>query len=168
MKYVLGDLLRVREFREKLARQEVLKKSVCLYQAMAEVERRNLELSRYHAWRVEKEDLLFKEVEKKIITLKQLEDLRITTSLLRENELALEQAVRDAEKARQTATQELEEARRSYEAALKNTRKIEEHKSGWLEEMLRESERSADKEMEEFHYNPDLLDSEDDDEAQAH
>jgi hypothetical protein len=150
MKYVLEDLLKVRDFRETSAGNEVKKKKGRLLHAERVVKAKEDEVSDYHSWRLEKEESMYEEVKNKQITLQDLDGLKFRVASLRENEAALENDLLEAERDRNLATEELEKAQSTYRLAVREKRKIEEHKKIWLGDMQKEEERAQDKEMEEF------------------
>jgi hypothetical protein len=150
VKYTLQELLRVREFRETSRANEMKVKKARLNDAERMVAIKKEELSEYRIWRVQKEDSLYEEVQGSYISLKDLDNLKLKVSLLREKEALLDNNLVEAEKARETVREEFQRARNAYHHAVREKRKIEEHKKIWLEEMAREEERATDKEMEEF------------------
>jgi len=165
MKYVLQDLLRVREFRETAAGSEVKKKKSRFDHAQRTVTEKEKALSDYHTWRLEKEDSLYDEIANRLVTLKDLDDLKMNIALLREKETALENDLLEAQKALNLAAEELEEAKDAFRLAIREKRKIEEHKTIWIGEAVKEEERAQDKEMEEFQKmmkNPDQMEVEND------
>jgi len=150
MKYILEDLLRIRGWREEKAQREVTKKKLALDQALQLAAARRKSLSDHVHWRLQTEDRLYREIEGKSVQLRDLEDIKLKVALMREDEAAHEKALQESEGAATTAGKALEEARSLYRLAVKETRKVEEHKKVWLAEALKGEEREAEKELEDF------------------
>lgn len=166
MKYVLDDLLRVRAFRETSRGNEMRAKKMLLAQAEGVVKKKEEELSEYRVWRVRREDDLFEEVKGRHINLKDLDDLKLMVGQMREKEALMENDVFEAESERETAEGVYKGARDAYHFAVKEKKKIEEHKKIWVKEVYREEEQARDKEMEEFQKmtgGPDMEEEDDED-----
>ena len=151
MRYVLEDLVRIRRLREDRAQREVVKRRHDVEKAFQLLVERKQQLSDYTGWRLEKEELLYGRVRNKVISLKDLDDLRAEVSFMRDQEAALAKAVQDAEAELRTAREGLERAKADYHLAVKESRKIDEHKTLWVAETNKEEEQAAEKEMEDFH-----------------
>jgi hypothetical protein len=150
MDYVLEDLLRVRIHRENTARNAVRAKKQAFENAARLVSRRKEELTEYTSWRINTENTLYGSVKNKLVSVKKLDDLKQKILLLREKETFLEKELFEAKNARQAAEKELAEARAVHKTSIREMKKIEEHKNLWMADMLKEQERSREKEMEEF------------------
>jgi len=148
--YVLEDLLRVREFKERSAAAELSARRAAYAEAVRLEEQRESELAAYRIQRLEEEAALFGNVRNQQIKVRDLDDLKIEIQLLREKEQNLQQQLEAARAARQEAGKDLEQARESYFGALREKQKIEAHKETWVEETGKEAARLEDKESEEF------------------
>jgi len=150
MKYVLEDLLKIRKIREERAQTELLKKKQALEAAIRFVEQQQQELEEFKKWRLKEEDRIYEEAKGKLMSLDDLDNLRLQITLLREEEMLKAKQVEDAKKAMREAEQAYQKAKEDYKQITKDIDKVEEHKSIWMEEALREAERIADIEMEDF------------------
>jgi len=160
MRYPLEDLLEIRRVRQDRAQNEVVRKRHETDRANRKVEDRKREAADYRRWRLRKEDELYEEIRGKIVPLGELDDLKETVSGLRRREAALEKAVEEALEELEAAREELEKARERYREAVREARKIDEHKASWMEEALKERREAQEKEMEDFQLRS--RDSEDD------
>ena len=97
MKYPLEDLLRVRNFREDNAANELTKRRRAVEAAEDLVKQRKRELEEYIQWRIQREEELYREVMQKPVQLKELDDLKQDIQLLREKESLYEERIREAE-----------------------------------------------------------------------
>lgn len=150
MKYPLEDLLRVRNFREDNAANELTKRRREVEQAEELVQQRKQELADYIQWRIKREEELYNQVMQKPVQLKDLDDLKQDIQLLREKEHLYEDRIREAEKALADARQALEDAHAQYQAAVRDRQKIDEHKDLWAQETAKINEANAEKELEDF------------------
>ncbi|WP_461833083.1 type III secretion system stalk subunit SctO [Desulfothermus sp.] len=150
MKYVLEDLLLLRERRVDAARADVKIKEKKLQEARDLIKKKKEELANYIKWRRDTEDNLYEQIKNQLVSQADLDDLRRTISILREREYAYIKAIENAKKEEKQRIKELEEARNTLKDAIKNCEKIKEHKQIWLKEKLKELERIQDLEMEEF------------------
>jgi len=163
MRYVLEDLLQVREFRRYSAENEVIGRKRRLEEAVRAVRDKEQALRDYIDWRIEREAGLFEEIRNKLVVPAALENLKQHFFLLREKELVFEKAVMEAEKARKEAVEELEKARDAYNTAVRRKQKIEEHKTRWMDAFKKEQEREQEKEMEDFRVLKSLAQGDTDD-----
>ena len=150
MKYPLEDLLRVRNFREDNAANELTRRRREVEQAEQLVQQRKKELEEYIQWRIKREEELYQEVMQKPVQLKDLDDLKQDIQLLREKEHLYEDRIREAEKALADARQALDDAHAQYQAAVRDRQKIDEHKDLWAQETAKINEANAEKELEDF------------------
>lgn len=150
MKYPLDDLLRVRKFREDERASELTARRKAVAEAEELLQRRRQELKDYVAWRIRREQELYDEVLRQQIAVKQLDDLKINIQILRENELAYQDRIKQAEKDLEAARQALAAAQAAYQKAVRDSNKIEEHKQWWAQEAAQEAEAYQEKELEDF------------------
>jgi type III secretion protein O len=151
MKYTLEDLIRVRRIRQDRAQREVIRKRHDHEIATQSMIEKQARWSDYVKWRLAKEENLYAEIEGSIVTLKDLDDLKLKVALMRDQETAYEKDVEEAAKAVEMARNDLEQARRDYRSAVKELQKLEEHKQSWLTDRHKEEEQEAERELEDFH-----------------
>lgn len=150
IKYPLQKLLRLRGVREDKAAAEVTNRKKRLAEAKMEKLRREQELEKYIRWRIEKEKELFEEIKGKEVSQKDLDNYKHEVLKLRGRQVQMEEAILEAQKHIEQCQKDLQTARDNYLAAVRERKKIEEHRSRWLEiEKLRQ-EREEEKELEEF------------------
>jgi type III secretion protein O len=157
MAYILEDLLRVRKFREDAAAAELTRCRKLVAEAEEQVELRKRELQEYVQWRLKREEEMYREVMQKPIHLNDLEDLKVSIQILRDDELKYEERIITAEKQLNEARQELEQAQAAYRQAVKDREKLEEHKEMWLEEEQKLQEAQAEKEIEDIPFKSGAL-----------
>ena len=150
MKYGLEDLLKVRKFREDSARNEVMVKKHLLDEAINLVQAKERKLREYQCWRVRTEEAMYDEIRNTFVSLKELDELKLQVSLMREKEISLEKDLMDAVNAREKANEDLAKAKEVYNRAVKEKTKIEEHREVWSAGMVREEEISQEKELEDI------------------
>lgn len=149
-KYVLEDLLYIREMREQMAKDQMSKARRHVAEMIELVKQRKKELEEYKEWRVKEEERLYEEVMNTEVKKVELDELRSKIANIRNKELDYVQAIDVARDKREEAKKALEEAKLLYKQAQLNREKIEEHKEVWMEEWKREQMRLEDIEMEEF------------------
>lgn len=150
MAYALQDLLRIRQMREQMAKDSLIKAQNYLEETIRQVEQKKKELEDFRVWRVEEEDRLYAEIMNKKIRRMDLDGLKAKLAKLEKKELEHEQAVDDAQAEREKAKEDLETARNLYNQALIGVQKIQEHKDSWMEEWKKEQEMIEEKETEDF------------------
>lgn len=150
MSYPLQDLLKIRQLRERMAQENLIKAQKDLENAFQRVIRKQKALDEFKEWRVDEEDRLYYKIHNKKIKTDGLENFRYEFAQLDEKELVHEKAVIDAEEKREEAKEALALAREHYKQAIINLEKIREHEKSWLDVWNKELEAAADKEMEEF------------------
>ncbi|HSI82937.1 MAG: YscO family type III secretion system apparatus protein [Candidatus Methylacidiphilales bacterium] len=150
MKYPLQDLLRLRKLRENNASNAVTRARKAAREAEEALEAQKKALEDYRIYRVKEEDRLYEQIILKKIHLNDLDDVKQAIGWLRERELLEIKKVADAELAVVKAKEVLEKAQLVYQQAVRDSQKIEEHKTMALEEWQKEQERNADLELEEF------------------
>lgn len=168
MRYVLQDLLNVRQFREDTASQELLKARNRLAVAEQTLLDRQRELREYIAWRVAEEEKLYAQIMRREIQRKELDDLKLTIQELRDRELSFQENILKAEKAIAEAKAALQQAQAAYRDTVKAREKLDEHKAVWTDEQLKEVEFNTEKETEDFRpRDPDALVEDDEDDLEA-
>ncbi len=164
IKYVLQDLLNIRNMREDEAAQAVTVAKYKVEEAAREIEGKIKEKEEYVAWRLKREIELYDGIKGKQVKLKDLDDLKERVFMLRQRDLAFEKAIEDAKRAKVDAEKAVETAIQKHKASIKDRQKIEEHKKIWLDEKLTEENDKQEKEAEDFTKRKDEdADDEDDD-----
>lgn len=167
-RYLLQDLLNVRQLREDAAHDLVMASRRVLEQAEQEVVRRKQELVDYTAWRIQREAELYDQIINHQVQLRNLDDLKIDIQLLREKESLYEQRILEAQKGVEDARNSLHKAEADFRQASKDKRKLEEHKDMWVQDLAKEAEVAADKETEDFKVkDPDVEEEPDEEEVEA-
>lgn len=166
IKYVLQDLLNIRNMREDDAAQAVTVAKYKVEEAARNIETKIKEKEEYVAWRLNREIELYDGIKGKQVKLKDLDELKERVFMLRQRDLAFEKAIDDARRAKADAEQAVEAAIQKHKASIKERQKIEEHKKIWLDEKLAEENDKQEKEAEDFtkRKDEDADDDADDDE----
>lgn len=150
MGYPLKDLLNIRQLREQMAQENLIKAQRDLEHAFEMLKRRQKDLEEFKEWRVEEEDKIYYKIHNKKIKTDGLENFRYEFAQLDEKELEYEKAIMKAEEKREEAKEALKEAKAAYRHAIMNLEKIKEHEKIWIEQWIKEAQMLEDKEMEEF------------------
>ncbi|MCH2204077.1 MAG: type III secretion protein [Fuerstiella sp.] len=151
MKYVLQDLLQVRQFREDGAATAVTRQRLRVDEAQKTVEDRRRELAEYTQWRIAQEKKLYDDIIDHRVQMKDLDDLKLKIQSLRDRELTFQDSIRLAEQELVNEQKKLLDSQHAHREAVKNREKLEEHKGMWLVEVEREVENGMEKELEDFH-----------------
>ena len=149
-KYVLQDMVRVREHREEQATQAVTRALRLLREAREAVVKKQQELNDYIAWRVQEERRLLDSLMRRLLKLGDISDVRETIALLREREFEIIDQLRLAEAAVIKAEAHLDECRQKQVKAVRELEKLLEHRRLWLQERALEQEMAEDLELEDF------------------
>ena len=131
--------------REDRASEEQRRCRYALEEAAKLVERAKREREDYRVWRIKREIELFDEIEKQMVKLRDLEDLKTDIGLMRGRESVFEQKIADAEKERQAAQQATTAAEAALAAASRARKKFEE-----LAELLDAEAKAYRERMEEL------------------
>jgi type III secretion protein O len=146
---VIQQIVDVKERREDRAQEDVRRRRLALEDAARRVEQRRKDLEDYKVWRVKRETELWDEIERRIVKLRDIEDLKTDIGLLRGREQVMVEQVVEAEKARSEANAALLEAVAVLEAAVKARQKFEDL-ADWLEAEHRAyRDRIEENELEE-------------------
>lgn len=149
MKTQIDEIVKIKEYRETAAMNEVAKCENLLKEAVQLVKRKKKELTEYQEWRVKKEDKLYNDILKKKVYVRDLEHLRQEVIELRLKEDDYKKAVDEAVIAKNRALEALEEARKAYTQAVINTQKMQEIAKTLAEEEEIEAIRFEESELEE-------------------
>jgi type III secretion protein O len=146
---IVGRIVDVKELRVERAEEAVQAARLALEEAGRRVVERERELEEYRVWRRRKEEALFDELQTKLVSVREIEDVKVEIGLLRGRETLFEQKITDAKAERAKAHEALDASTRAYEAAVKNLQKFEEL-ADWLDaEAKAYRERMEELELEE-------------------
>lgn len=162
MRAMIAQLVEIKVHRETEAATGARRQRLILEEAARTVEERRDALERFRAWREEREDALFRDVCGRLVQVADLEELKRTIFLMREQERLLADQLREAEAEREAAAAALERARETLRQAQRVVRKYGELRSVLAEEALKDAERAEDLELEDFKSRP-AADGDDDD-----
>ena len=151
---MLHELLKVKQIREKSARDEVQKRKYRLEESHRAVERTKEEFLEYVQWRGKEEQRLYDNIINTEVKQTDLDQLKQNIGLLREKDVLLEQAIAEARKKVVDAEAALEEAREEHAKAIQAVQKFEEFTAALDEDAAKEAARLEDLEMEEFTVRP--------------
>ncbi len=151
MKYVLEDLKRVKDLRESASERKLTARKHERESARQKVREKDAELDEYRRFRRAKESALFESVKGKMIGLKDFDQLKTKEKILAEKEAALEQELTRSRTVLETAEQKVKDALAAYQSAVRDTRKMEEHKKLIIEELSLVQEGLEELEIEELH-----------------
>ena len=148
--YPLGSLVRVREYREQKASDELRKAIAAVEAAQKRLEAAIEALHRYRAWRIEEEERLMQTIMYKPVSLGRVGDVRAEIVELREAELQYVDAKAQAETALAAAIEARKAAAARYKQAVQAHQKLLRHQERWEAEYYFLLERAAEAELEEF------------------
>ncbi|HSJ01072.1 MAG: type III secretion protein [Verrucomicrobium sp.] len=149
-RYLLQDLIFVREHREDKASKAVTMARRVVVEAEQLVARREKELEDYKVWRQEEEIRKLDSIMLKPVKLGDITDMRLEIAGMREKELDFIDLLRKAEGDLDKAREALEVARKAHIKATQELEKLVEHRELWRQEQSLEEERLADLELEDF------------------
>ncbi|MCL6271701.1 type III secretion protein [Sansalvadorimonas sp. 2012CJ34-2] len=147
---MLHDLLRIKRIREKSAEEEVRKCKYRVEIAVKDVEDKKRNLEEYKAWRHKEEQRLYDNIMNTSVKQFDLDILKQKVAKLREKDLVLEEAIKDAEKHLEESRQQLEEARQKHVLATQAVQKFKEFTDALDKEEAKEKARLEELELEEF------------------
>jgi hypothetical protein len=119
-------------------------------EAKQAVETAKQKLGEYRIWRPGEEKRLFETVRGTLMPQTGLDAHRNDIQALRVEELHLEECVREAESAVAAAEKAAEQAGQAHADAVRDRRKIEEHKEIWLRAEQKRQELAEEAELEDF------------------
>lgn len=157
MKYILEDLLQIRQLREQENLKNLKLKKKELENAIQLIQHSKEELKQYIAWRIKKENELYDSIININISLNELNSLRESIAILKEKDLILQKKILDAEEQKKRAEKEVDNAKIVYTKAVKDTKKIAEHKKIWIAEMQKIAEKAAEAELEDLHFKTQMI-----------
>ncbi|MDP0562797.1 MAG: YscO family type III secretion system apparatus protein [Candidatus Endonucleobacter sp. (ex Gigantidas childressi)] len=151
---MLHELLKIKKIRETSAHNALLKQKRLLEEAQQMQKDKEQELEDYIEWRCKEEHILYDNILNTDVKQHDLDFLKKKVAALRENDVALEQAVEEAKSRVIDVEQELELAEERYRKARQAVEKFEEFTKVLDEEAAKEVQRLEDIEMEEFTVRP--------------
>ena len=149
-KYPLGPLLSARKFREEEAGRATLAAQRSADEARQAAEAAKEEWRRYREWRPGEEARLFEELRGRQVPLLDLDRHREEIHALRAAEQERAEASRRADQAVEDADAKVEEARLRQVVAVRDTRKIDEHRQRWQRKEIHRQEKAEVVEQEDF------------------
>lgn len=164
---ILGDLLRIKEFRQDKAELEVSRARSELERATAALHEAREALEACRADCETRERALYTDLCSRVVRLADLDDVKLAVQLMQGEIHGHEEKVEQAEEARKSATEQLAQARRDYQEATRNREKFFELESQDQAERLLEAGRVEDIEMEEVAARKPAVEAETDTEAEA-
>ena len=150
VKYVLEDLLRIRNFRKARAEKDLKQAQRLVVEAEDNVKRAEQALEDFKAFIVEESNRLYKKVLGQKVKKEAVDSLNSALSALKNKMCDYEKMVENEKENLEKAKKSLEEKRVALQEANKNIEKISAHKEAWMKEAKKEEEVLADRELEEF------------------
>lgn len=149
-KYVLGDILRVRNLRLSKAERELQQARRLLAEAKENEEKAKKVVEDYKIFIVSETDRLYNNIIKKQVRRGAVDDLHYELQVLKNRLVDYEKNVENAEADVHKAEQNCVEKRKVLDDANKNVEKLNSHKDVWMAEAIKQEEAAEDKELEEF------------------
>lgn len=149
-KYPLRDLLSARAFREEAAEREVGRAASAVEEAKEAARLARERYEEYRLWRPEEEKRLFGEVRYRHLSQGELDGHQGDIQRLRQAELRHEEEAIEAERRVVRAEEVLAAARSALAAAVRDKRKIEEHRERWLRGEAIRLDMAEESELEDF------------------
>ncbi|MDR2786936.1 MAG: type III secretion protein [Candidatus Accumulibacter sp.] len=150
MLYPLAGLMKIRDFRVDAARKAMQAAEIRLRAAQEERLARERELERYKVWRKEEVERRYQSIMDRILNQDEIEAFKAGLSSLAEEELAREEALREADRALEEARKNAQTARDGWLLANREREKIDYHHENWQKAQAVEAGRREDLEQEEF------------------
>jgi hypothetical protein len=150
MRYPLSGLMRIRDFRADAADKAMRAAETRVRAAQAELAAREEELKSYRIWRKEEVNNRYQSIMNRAMSMDEIDAFKAGLSALADQELAREEAVRDAARAVEKAREEARVARENRLSANREREKIEYHRDNWKKTEEKEENRREDLEQEEF------------------
>lgn len=149
-KYVLGDILRVRNLRLSKAERDLQQARRLLEDAKENEEKAKKAVEEYKIFIVSETDRLYNNIIKKQVRRGAVDDLHYELQILKNRLVDYEKNVDNAKADVQKAEQNCVEKRKVLDDANKNVEKLNSHKDVWMAEAIKQEEATEDKELEEF------------------
>jgi type III secretion protein O len=149
-KYVLEEMLRVRNLRRDTAEKNLKQAQRLVEEAKENIAKAEKTLEDYKIFMDKESERLYKKIMLQKVKKGSVDDLYYAIKILKSKLLTHEQNVETAKENLVKAEKNLEEKREQLQLATKNVEKIKTHKEEWMREMTKEEELIQDKELEEF------------------
>jgi chromosome segregation ATPase len=148
-KYVLADLVRVRNLRKDRVERELLQAKERLAEAERLVPVREKELADYEKWVDGEIDRQYGELLRKPVRKGAVDDLAANIRAMRERIPDYVKRVQDAKEDVRKAKEDLRKKHEEVEQANRDLEKLLAHREEWLVEQFKLEEFNSDKELEE-------------------
>lgn len=146
---IFRELLSIKTFRESKAELAVRKQRGVLAEAVERHEAAQQALRRFIDYAVAHERSLYDDLCRRVVKLRDIEDVQLAVVDLRGKERRHEESVAQADADRQTQAERLEADKHAHSEASRMKQKFVELAQAFSEERLREIERKEDAELEE-------------------
>ncbi|MEI6985772.1 MAG: YscO family type III secretion system apparatus protein [Rhodospirillaceae bacterium] len=156
---VVAQLVQVKAWREAAAADAVRLERARLEQAIRAVEQRREELARYQNWRITREEELFDDICRRLVHVRDIEDLKHEIFQMREQDRVIEDKVKQAEKLRDATAEALDQARVVHKLAVRVVDKYREMHAILITEAKQEADRAEEIELEDFKARDSLSDA---------
>ena len=150
MPYLLQPMIRIRQRREDAAGAALVAARVEERAAAKTLEERREELAEYERTKEERRDRVYDAVMGRPCSMDDLDKAREGVARIDEEGVLKADNVARAEGVLHEKEKASAAAQGALNLAIKNRMKIEEHRAAWVEEDLKEQERIADFELEDF------------------
>ena len=150
VKYILEDMLRVRNLRKDAAEKNLKQAQKLVDEAKANVTKAEKTLADFKVFMEEESERLYKKIMMHKVKKGAVDELHFAIKALKNKLITHEQGVVSAKENLAKAEKNLEEKREILKEANKNVEKILSHKEEWVKAALKEEEMVADRELEEF------------------
>jgi chromosome segregation ATPase len=148
-KYILADLVRVRNLRKDRVEREMMRAKAQLAEAERMVPVREKELADYEKWVDDEIDRQYNELLKKAVRKGAVDDLSVNIRLMREKIPEYVKRVEDAKDDVRKAEAELAKKKEEVAQAQRDLEKLIAHREEWEVEQGKIEEFNSDKELEE-------------------
>jgi hypothetical protein len=149
-KYVLEEMLRVRNFRKEVAEKNLKQAQRLVEEGKENVRNAEKTLADFRIFMEKESDRLYKKIIMQKVKKGSVDELHYAIKVLKSKLVTHEQNVETAKENLAKAEKNLEEKRLVLQEATRNVEKIQSHKEIWLQEAMKEEEMIQDKELEEF------------------
>jgi type III secretion protein O len=149
-KYILEEMLRVRNLRKDTAERDLKQAQRLLEEAKENVNKAEKTLADFRIFMEKESERLYKKIIMQKVKKGSVDELHYAVKVLKNKLIGHEQNLEAAKDNLVKAEKNLEEKREALQEANKNVEKIKCHKEDWMREMTKEEELLLDKELEEF------------------
>ena len=150
MPYALQPMLCIRVRREDRAATELVAARTAEREAERALEERKEELAEYERTKEERRDRVYDKVMGKPVPREELDLVQEGIAKIDREGAERADAVVRADEERKRKEEAVHVAQGALNLAIKNRMKIEEHRDAWIQEDLKEQERFAEFELEDF------------------